>query len=137
MEKLVWDYATNVYPLDRASVALWLGEAKANQWRFPGGAPITQGNFRAPLRGFVRTHLKRESDARLTAEAESARQERTREARIAALTERDWALCAESCANCTGRSCARGNSLPCDHRLSPRPVPPSECPNFIAKEVAE
>ncbi len=56
---------------------------------------------------------------------------------VAALTERDWALCAESCANCTGRSCAKGNSLPCDHRLSPRPVPPSECPHFIAKEVAE
>ncbi len=56
---------------------------------------------------------------------------------VAALTERDWALCAESCANCTGRSCAKGHRLPCDHRLTQRPVPPSECPHFIAKEVAE
>ena len=52
---------------------------------------------------------------------------------VAALTERDWALCAESCANCTGRSCARGHRLPCDHRLTQRPVPPADCPHFSAK----
>ena len=133
MEKLVWDYATNISPLDRASVADWLVEAKANQWRFPNGTPITHGNFRAPLRGFVRTHLKRVSDARRTDDAQSARQAKLRESAVAALTERDWALCAESCANCTGRSCAKGHRLPCDHRLTQRPVPPSDCPHFIAK----
>ena len=52
---------------------------------------------------------------------------------VAALTERDWALCAESCANCTGRSCAKGHRLPCDHRLTQRPVPPADCPHFSAK----
>ena len=133
MEKLVWDYATKANPLDRASVAEWLDEAKANQWRFPNGTPITHGNFRAPLRGFVRTHLKRESDATHTADAQSARLAKQRESAVAALMERDWELCAESCANCTGRSCSKNHALPCGHRMNTRPVPPSDCPHFTAK----
>ena len=76
---------------------------------------------------------RKAAEAERLNEAQSARLAKLRESAVAALTERDWELCAESCANCSGRSCSKGNSLPCDHRLSPRPVPPSECPHFSAK----
>ena len=54
---------------------------------------------------------------------------------VAALTERDWALCAESCANCRASGgCLAGIVVPPDHRLNARPCSPAECPRFAAKE---
>ena len=57
------------------------------------------------------------------------------DAYLAALTERDWALCAESCANCRASGgCLAGIVVPPDHRLNARPCSPAECPRFAAKE---
>ena len=81
---------------------------------------------------------RKTAEAERLNEAERVRKAKLRESAVAALAERDWELCAESCANCTGRSCLKNHSLPCSHRLCARPVPPSDCPHFAAKkEVAE
>ena len=80
---------------------------------------------------------RRITDGERMNEAARVQQAKLHANAVAALTERDWALCAESCANCTGRSCAKGHRLPCDHRLTQRPVPPSDCPHFSAKGGAE
>ena len=50
------------------------------------------------------------------------------------LTESDWELCAECCANCGGKSCKAGHKLPCDHMLNQRPIHPTECTNFTKKQ---
>ena len=68
---------------------------------------------------------------------EAARVQKTKmfENAVAALTERDWALCAESCANCRASGgCLAGIVVPPDHRLNARPCSPAECPRFAAKE---
>ena len=50
---------------------------------------------------------------------------------VAALTERDWALCRESgCRHCGACGCRVGVALPPDHRLNQRPCRPEECPAF-------
>ena len=50
------------------------------------------------------------------------------------LTESDWELCAENCANCDGKSCKAGHKLPCDHMLNQRPIHPTECTHFTKKQ---
>ena len=50
------------------------------------------------------------------------------------LTESDWELCAECCANCDGKSCNAGHKLPCAHMLNQRPIHPSECTHFTKKQ---
>ena len=50
------------------------------------------------------------------------------------LTESDWELCAECCANCDGKSCKAGHKLPCDHMLNQRPIHPTECTHFTKKQ---
>ena len=50
------------------------------------------------------------------------------------LTDSDWELCAENCANCDGKSCKAGHKLPCDHMLNQRPIHPTECTNFTKKQ---
>ena len=50
------------------------------------------------------------------------------------LTESDWELCAENCANCDGKSCTAGHKLPCDHMLNQRPIHPTECTHFTKKQ---
>ena len=80
-----------------------------------------------------RESMRRITEGERMNEAARVQQAKLHANAVAALTERDWALCAESCANCTGRSCAKGHRLPCDHRLTQRPVPPSDCPHFSAK----
>ena len=53
---------------------------------------------------------------------------------ITNLTESDWELCAECCANCNGKSCKAGHKLPCDHMLNQRPIHPTECNHFTKKQ---
>ena len=50
------------------------------------------------------------------------------------LTESDWELCAECCANCDGKSCKAGHKLPCDHMLNQRPIHPTGCTHFTKKQ---
>ena len=77
----------------------------------------------------------RRTKAELEAEAVAARKEESRRAAIAALTAKDWALCAERCANCRASGgCLAGVAVPPDHRLNARPCSPAECPRFAAKE---
>ena len=77
----------------------------------------------------------RRTKAELEAEAVAARKEESRRAAIAALTAKDWALCAERCANCRASGgCLAGIAVPPDHRLNARPCSPAECPRFAAKE---
>ena len=76
----------------------------------------------------------RRTKAELEAEAVAARKEESRRAAIAALTAKDWALCAERCANCRASGgCLAGIAVPPDHRLNARPCSPAECPRFAAK----
>ena len=77
----------------------------------------------------------RRTKAELEAEAVAARKKESRRAAIAALTAKDWALCAERCANCRASGgCLAGIAVPPDHRLNARPCSPAECPRFAAKE---
>ena len=95
---------------------VWLNQ---ENWK-DSPAPYVPHRRTAPLD-------RKTAEAERLNEAERVQKAKLRESAVAALTERDWALCAENCANCTGRSCAKG------HRLTQRPVPPSDCPHFIAK----
>jgi hypothetical protein len=78
---------------------------------------------------------RKRAEFELEAEAIAARKEASRRAAIAALTERDWALCREACRNCgASGGCLAGVAVPPDNRLNARPCPPAECPRFAAKE---
>jgi hypothetical protein len=52
-------------------------------------------------------YAPRRTRTELEAEAIAARKEESRRAAIAALTAKDWALCAERCANCCADACGR------------------------------
>ena len=116
----------------------------SNGWKVSGRTPMK--DWKAAMRNWARRDKaippqtaceRRITEGERMNEAARVQQAKLHANAVAALTERDWALCAESCANCTGRSCAKGHRLPCDHRLTQRPVPPSDCPHFSAKGGAE
>ena len=112
----------------------------SNGWKVSGRTPMK--DWKAAMRNWARrdktmrplaSHERRIAEGERMNEAAQSQRAKMLGNALAALTERDWALCAESCANCTGRSCAKGHRLPCDHRLTQRPVPPADCPHFSAK----
>ena len=111
----------------------WLvGKAPMKSWQ---SACVTwqkrNGNGPRPLSAYERTRAEFEREA----EAIAARKEASRRAAIAALTAKDWALCAERCANCRASGgCLAEIAVPPDHRLNARPCSPEECPRFAAKE---
>ena len=71
----------------------------------------------------------------LSLPAQDTASQESRRAAIAALTAKDWALCAERCANCRASGgCLAEIAVPPDHRLNARPCSPEECPRFAAKE---
>ena len=79
-------------------------------------------------------YAPRRTKAELEAESIAARKEASRRAAIAALTAKDWALCADRCANCCGDGCSKDIEVPPDHRINARRCSPEECPRFAAKE---
>ena len=110
----------------------YVGRRKMKSWT---SACVTwqkrNGNGPRPLTAYERKRAEFE----LEAKAIAARKEAARRAAIAALTDRDWALCAECCANCRASGgCLAGVAVPPDHRLNARPCRPEECPHFAAKE---
>ena len=110
----------------------YVGRRKMKSW---ASACVTwqkrNGNVPRPLTVYERKRVEFE----LEAEAIAARKEESRRAAIAALTAKDWALCAERCANCRASGgCLAGVAVPPDHRLNARPCSPAECPRFAAKE---
>ena len=109
----------------------YVGRRKMKSWT---SACVTwqkrNGNGPRPLTAYER----RRAEFELEAKAIAARKEEARRAAIAALTDRDWALCAECCASYRGDGCGRNVPVPPDHRLNARPCRPEECPHFAAKE---
>lgn len=113
----------------------------SNGWKVSGRAPMR--DWRAAMRNWARRDMsvrpltayeRKRAEFELQEEAAAARKEASRRSAIAALSERDWALCRESgCRHCAGSGCSRGIALPPDHRLNPRPCRPEECPGFSAK----
>ena len=114
----------------------------SNGWKISGRAPMK--DWRAAMRNWARrekavrplsAYERKRAEFELEAEAIAARKEASRRAAIAALAERDWALCREACRNCgASGGCLAGVAVPPDHRLNARPCPPAECPRFAAKE---
>ena len=82
----------------------YVGRRKMKSWT---SACVTwqkrNGNVPRPLTVYERKRVEFE----LEAEAVAARKEESRRAAIAALTAKDWALCAERCANCCADACGR------------------------------
>ena len=110
----------------------YVGRRKMKSWQ---SACVTwqkrNGNGPRPLTAYERKRVEFE----LEAEAIAARKEASRRAAIAALTAKDWALCAERCANCRASGgCLAGVAVPPDHRLNARRCSPEECPRFAAKD---
>ena len=79
-------------------------------------------------------YAPRRTKAELKAEDIAARKEEARRAAIAALTAKDWELCADRCANCSGDGCRKDIKVPPDHQINARPCSPEECPLFAAKD---
>ena len=112
----------------------------ANGWKISGRAPMK--DWRAAMRNWARRdktmrpmsgYERKRAEFELQAEAAAARKEQSRRAAVAALTAKDWSLCADRCANCRGGRCVRGVAVPPDNKLNARPCQPEECPHFAAK----
>ena len=114
----------------------------SNGWKVNGRAPMK--DWRAAMRNWARrekavrpltAYERKRAEFELEAQAIAARKEEARRATIAALTAKDWELCADRCANCRASGgCLAGVAVPPDHRLNARPCRPEECPLFAAKE---
>lgn len=113
----------------------------SNGWKISGRAPMK--DWRAAMRNWARcektvrpltVYERKRAEFELEAEAIAARKEASRRAAIAALTAKDWELCADRCANCSGDGCRKDIKVPPDHQINARPCNPEECPLFAAKE---
>ena len=113
----------------------------SNGWKISGRAPMK--DWRAAMRNWARcektvrpltVYERKRAEFELEAEAIAARKEASRRAVIAALTAKDWELCADRCANCSGDGCRKDIKVPPDHQINARPCSPEECPLFAAKE---
>ena len=112
----------------------------SNGWKISGRAPMK--DWRAAMRNWARcektvrpltVYERKRAEFELEAEAIAARKEASRRAVIAALTAKDWELCADRCANCSGDGCRKDIKVPPDHQINARPCSPEECPLFAAK----
>ena len=100
----------------------------SNGWKISGRAPMK--DWRAAMRNWAR----REKAVRPLSLTHLAPIAHPLHFTYRVKTAKDWALCAERCANCRASGgCLAGVAVPPDHRLNARPCPPTECPRFAAK----
>ena len=124
-----WRIGRNVMKSWRSACETW--QAKENR----NAATEAARQAHIDARMDERESMRRITDGERMNEAARVQQAKLHANAVAALTERDWALCAESCANCRASGgCLAGIVVPPDHRLNARPCSPAECPRFAAKE---
>ena len=124
-----------------AELEAWLKYMSEVGWRFTTGGFVNGRNFRRSLRMWHKMEaiINERGSSRREAKAEQKRREaeeaEKQRLKSAAMDPGSWELCKERCAFAKEpMGCA------CKMKIPPsafaRPIPPQECPNFRAKEVA-
>ena len=120
-ETEVVSVATSIMAIDGGYARWWYAEMQARDWRSVHGERVDHGNWRSVLKSWWNR-----ADA---SERESARQASAARPVARQWKPADWALCAERCANCDGKSCTAGVNVPPDRRTN-SPMPPESCPKY-------
>ena len=119
----------------------WLKYMRDVGWRFTTGYEVNGRNFRRSLRmwHFTQRRINERGGTRREAEAErrrrAAEQAERQRMKAAAMNPGSWQLCIERCAFAKmPMGCKRGMTVPPFARKPP--IPPEECPEYRAREVA-
>ncbi len=125
------DYAKTNPAFDIMSVEQFYDYYDAIGWKYKGDRRIR--NWKALMRNWARRELRYLNKSK-AGKAELAEQRMKRDAQKAreeaAKDPANWALCAERCARFCEGKCLEGAKWP--PQFNERPIPPEECPNFMA-----